>query len=163
VITVTAEQMVEALVKEIDRERSRLRRLVIAQPAATLTRRRRADEWSIIENVRHLLFAEQAHLGSFLPERFEWSPVGLTNRTARQFAVVGTKPARDIAVVFAEWDSVHKPIRAAVRRAGGDVEKALRGNLRHLCIHIAVIEKLLRATARGRSDAALSGAAGRSR
>ena len=46
--------------------------------------------------------------------------------------------------MFAEWDEVHKPIRKAVKSAGGDVERSLWRNHRHLGIHIKVIEKLLR-------------------
>ena len=68
----------------------------------------------------------------------------MTGFRGREFADVGTEPTTDIEQVFEEWDAVHKPIRKAVKSAGGDVEKALWGNHRHLGIHIKIIEKLLR-------------------
>ena len=131
-------------IAEINRERARLRRLLRAKDVKTLVTRPPSGEWSIVENVRHLLFAEQLHLGKFLPEGFEWSGLGLTQFTGRQFVDVGKRPTRDVEKVFQEWDAIHKPIMRAVRFAPGDVERALWRNHRHLGIHIRVIEKLLR-------------------
>ena len=132
------------LVTEIDRERRRLRTMLRSRDAKLLARHPDNGDWSIVENVRHLLFAEQLHLGRFLPNGFEWSRMGLTGMTARKFADVGTKPTDDVEKVFQEWDDVHTRIRKAVKLAGGDVEKALSRNHRHLGIHVRMIEKLLR-------------------
>ena len=142
------EPEVDQLVREIDRERARLKRLLRGQPASALTARPRSGDWSILENVRHLLFAEQLHLGKLLSRRVEWSPLGLTSFTGREFAEVGTVSVTDIAAVFAAWDEVHRPIRRAVRTTDGDVQQALERNLRHLTRHITVIERLLRASVR---------------
>jgi hypothetical protein len=138
-----SQQEIARFVTEIDRERARLRKMLRSKDAEVLARRRPSGDWSIVENVRHLLFAEQLHLGRFLPDGFEWSRMGLGGHTG-QFAGVGKKPTRDVEEVFQEWDEIHKPIRKAVKSAGGDIEKALWRNHRHLGIHIQVIEKLLR-------------------
>lgn len=139
-----SQRVVENYVAEIDRERARLRRLLRSKDPKELAKRPASGDWSIIENVRHLLFAEQLHLGGFLRDGFEWSGLGLTQFTGRKFADVGKKPTPDAEKVFQEWDEIHKPIRTAVKSAGRDVERALWRNHRHLGIHIKVIEKLLR-------------------
>jgi hypothetical protein len=134
-----------ARITDIDRERARLRRLLRGKDTRLLNRRPSNGDWSIVENVRHLLFAEQLHLGGFLAHGFEWSRLGMTAMTAKKFANVGTKATKDVDEVFAEWDALHRPIRAAMKSATGPgVEKALWRNHRHLNIHIDVIERLLR-------------------
>ncbi len=138
------ERTVEQYVAAIDAGRARLRRLVRSVDAKVLARRPPNGDWSIVENVRHLLWAEQVHLSKVLPGPVAWSPVGLTKFTAARFADVGTQPTDDIAVVFREWDRIHRTICKAIPSATGDVERALWGNERHLCIHTEGIEKLLR-------------------
>ena len=128
---------------QIDRERARLRRLLLSKDANVLARRPASGDWSIVENVRHLLWAEQRHLGRFLPGRVEWSRVGMTAFRGREFADVGTKPTNDVGEVFTEWDEIHKAIRKAAKSAGGEAETALSGNYKHLRYHINIIEKLL--------------------
>ena len=139
-----SQQDIASYIADIDRERARLRRMLQSKGAKVLARRPANGDWSIVENVRHLLWAEQRHLGRFLPDGFEWSRMGMTGFRGREFADVGTKPTKDIGKVFAEWDEIHKAIRRAVKSAGGDVEKELWGNRRHLGLHMNIIEKLLR-------------------
>jgi hypothetical protein len=130
---------------DVDRDRARLRRLLRSADTKLLNRRPPNGDWSILENVRHLLFAEQLHLGGFLSDGFEWSRLGMTGMTAKKFATVGRRATKDLGEVLAEWDAIHRPIRAAVKLAEGpDVERALWRNHRHLRIHIEVIERLLR-------------------
>jgi hypothetical protein len=131
-------------VAEIDRQRARLRKMLRSQDPRVLARRPTNGDWSIVENVRHLLFAEQLHLGGFLSDKVEWSRVGLTERTRPEFASVGTRPTNDVEKVFAEWDAIHIPIRKAMKSAGGEIQRALWRNHRHLRIHTGVIEKMLR-------------------
>jgi len=131
-------------IAEIDRQRARLRKMLRSQDPSVLVRRPTNGDWSIVENVRHLLFAEQLHLGGVLTDRVEWSRVGLAERTGPEFAAVGTRPTKDIEKVFAEWDAIHIPIRKAMKSAGGEIERALWRNHRHLRIHTEVIETMLR-------------------
>jgi len=99
--------------------------------------------------VRHLLFAEQLHLGKFLPDGFEWSRVAFSGRTGKAYAQVGTEPTDDLEKIFREWDKIHRPIRKLVKTSTDpEVRQQLAGNLHHLEHHIDTIEKLLRSPAR---------------
>lgn len=133
------------LLADIDRARERLKRMLRGRDATALATRPANGDWSVVENVRHLLFAEQLHLGPLMPGKIAWSPAGLAYSNAKRFAGIGTNAPDDVAVAMRAWDDVHRPIRRALReRAGADVRKALARNLRHLNAHIAVIERLLR-------------------
>jgi hypothetical protein len=130
---------------DIDRERSRLRRMLRGKDPKALNRQPPNGTWSIVEHVRHLLFAEQAHLGGYLPNGFEWSPMGEGGSAGRKVKVAGSRPSKDIDEVFAEWDRIHRRIRAAMKSARGpEAERALWGNHRHLNTHAVIVERLLR-------------------
>jgi hypothetical protein len=129
---------------DIERGRARLKRMLRGQDARMLARRPPKGDWSIVENLRHLLWAEQVHLSKVLPGPVAWSPVGLTKFTAARFADVGTQPTDDVAVVFREWDRVHRAIVKALPSAKGDVERTLWGDARHLRTHTDGIERMLR-------------------
>jgi len=137
------QQDVATLVSELDQARAGLYALLRSKDAGAFAKRPASDEWSIVENVRHLLFAEQLHLGKFLPDGFEWSRLGLTQRTGRTFADVGKDPTEDLEKVFQAWDAVHQPIREAVKGGDRDAQKALDRHLKHLVHHINIIDKLL--------------------
>ena len=132
---------------ELDRAKRRLRALLRSHDTRSLTTRPPSDKfgrWSVIENVRHLLFAEQLHLGKFLPDGFEWSRIAFSGRTGRAYAQVGTEPTDDLEKIFKEWDRIHRPTRKMVKASRDpDVQKQLAGNLYHLNHHISTIEKLL--------------------
>jgi hypothetical protein len=108
-----------------------------------LAKRPPSGDWSIIENVRHLLFAEQLHLGKFLPDGFEWSRVGMSGRTGKAYVAVGKDATDDLEIVLKEWHAVHRPIRKAVRGGDVEVQKRLAGNLFHLVRHTDIIRALL--------------------
>jgi hypothetical protein len=116
--------------------------LVIQRPAS--------GDWSALENVRHLLFAEQLHLGRLLPGGQTWSPIGLTPHfVAGQaaFRDVGTKPTEDVDEVLGAWDAVHTATAALLSDANEQVCRELQGNLNHLLFHVRIIESLLRESA----------------
>ncbi len=139
-----------ATMEDIERERTRLRRVLRGHDARSLNRRPPNGAWSPLENVRHLLFAEQLHLGALVSRDVEFSPLGMTGMTAKKFAAVGRRRTSDVDEVFAEWDAIHRAIKNALKTASGlDVGKALWRNHRHLRIHTDVIERLLRRTAGG--------------
>jgi hypothetical protein len=139
-----AGQDVAGLVAELDRAKRRLRALLRSKDKRALTKRPPSGEWSVLENVRHLLFAEQLHLGKFLPNGFEWSRVAFSGRTGKAYAQVGTEPTDDLEKIFREWDKIHRPIRKVVTTSRDpDVRRQLAGNLSHLEHHIDTIEKLL--------------------
>ena len=161
-----SQQGIATYIKQIDEGRARLRKMLRGKDAAVLNRRPPNGTWSIVEHVRHLLFAEQAHLGGYLPDAarggVEWSPIGEGGSAGRKLKEVGTNPTKDIDAVFAEWDRIHRPIRSAIKSAKGpEAEKSLWGNHRHLNTHTVIIERLLRKI-RGVAAGPCDGAAGTS-
>ncbi len=54
---------------QIDTSRGQLRALLEGLPDQVITQRPPSGKWSVLENVRHLLFAEQAHIGRLFRER----------------------------------------------------------------------------------------------
>ena len=131
------------LIRRIDKARSSLAKLLRSQDQKTLAKRPPSGDWSIIENVRHLLFAEQLHLGKFLPDGVEWSRLGMSGRTGKAYVDVGKDATDDLEIVLKEWHALHRPIRKAVRGGDAEVQKALAGNLFHLRRHIEAIKTLL--------------------
>jgi hypothetical protein len=136
-----------ALFGSIDETRTALVDLVRSAGRDAVITRPPTGEWSVLENVRHLLFAEQLHLGGLLPERPAWSRVGLTpdffaDREA--FRDVGTQPSTDVEEVLKEWDRVHASMVGVPNSAADKARESLEGNLSHLKFHAALIEALLR-------------------
>jgi len=140
-----SESAASATVTAIDRARAKLFRLLRSKDAKTLAKCPPSGDWSIIENVRHLLFAEQLHLGKFLPDGFEWNRVGL-GRKAKKYADVGKDATDDLEVVIQAWNAVHRPIRQAVQGGDAEVQQVLAGNLWHLDHHTSIIKTLLDAS-----------------
>ena len=66
-----------ATLAAIDAQRSRLRELLLSADTSALAQRTSSGEWSPVENVRHLLFAEQLHFSQLLPEKQQWDSQGL--------------------------------------------------------------------------------------
>jgi DinB family protein len=153
------ERSVATLVSEVDRARRRLYALLRSSDARVLSKRTPSGKWSIIENVRHLVFAEQVHLFTFLPEGSAWNPMRLSKRgkalsvkggdfvfryKERQLmAEYAGKPKNELEGVLLSWDLIHQPVRKALKANGGDAEYALERHLGHLLRHIEVIEKQL--------------------
>lgn len=132
----------EELLSQIDEARERLYATVRARAPETLAQRPTPEAWSVVENVRHLLFAEQKHLGRLYVEGFAYSPIGLRMDGRQRSSGAGSQPTDDVEEVLAAWDVVHEEVREAVERAD-DAERALDRNLRHLRSHVRTIEKLL--------------------
>lgn len=132
----------------IDAEQLRLREIVSGRDGAMLAARPPNDAWSVVENLRHLLFAEQLHFGRFLPGGPSWSRLGLPPhgmQRQERLRVVGSSPTSNASEVLEAWEAVHDLTRELVRQDTTEMRKALEGNLRHLRAHIKVIERLLRA------------------
>ena len=157
----TSAQDAATLIAEVDRTRRRLYALLRANDTPALWKRPPSGAWSIAENVRHLVFAEQAHLGKFLPDGAAWNPMKLHKRRKtltvkgevvrliyqeRQLVVEtpGAKPGRDLEEVLASWDLIHRPIRTALKSPQDGAEYALQRHIQHLNAHVHRIEKQLR-------------------
>jgi hypothetical protein len=135
------------LLGEIEAERLRLRHLLAGGHPALLAARPPSGKWSVLENVRHLLFAQEAHLGRFLPGGRNLSPLGLPPtgmQGNRRVRAAGTAETADVNDVFDAWEASHAAVRVYLQSDAEQVQKALARNLRHLRAHVRVIERLLR-------------------
>jgi hypothetical protein len=137
---------IPALCASIDVEQLRLRRLLLDNSGAAWAERPPNGQWSVLENLRHLLFAEQAHLGRFVPDGQRWSPLGFTPatmRAARKLPPVETA-LPSLFDVLAEWEALHVRIGETISGLRDeDVRRALIKNRKHLRAHARVIERLL--------------------
>jgi hypothetical protein len=136
------------LMEQIEAEQERLREILAGRDEALLTARPADGKWSALENVRHLIFAEQAHLGRYVPGGREWSRFALPHRngqTQRWFREFGDLPAPSLVDVLEAWAVVHERIRHVVEQDSEKVRQDLDGNLRHLRAHIKAIQRALSA------------------
>ena len=138
---------VVTLLDRVDGVRRGLIGLLEAGDHAAYATRPASGEWSVVENVRHLLFAEQLHLGKFVPEGGAFSKLGLTPDFAKdidQFSDVGTEPSEDLEAVIAAWDVIHESILNAVIDSADAKPKDVQDHLDHLLYHFNIIKELLK-------------------
>jgi len=112
-----------------------------------LAERPASGDWSPMENVRHLIFAEQHHFAPYLERGFRWSSVGVPapNRTGeRRLNSVGSDPGTSLDEVFEAWAKVHAVVRTLAMQDHGRLARTLEGNLKHLAIHSETTGRLLR-------------------
>jgi hypothetical protein len=141
----------EALLADIEAEQAKLRRLLVAVEETPASTRPRADTWSVVENLRHLLAAEQLHLGQFVPGPRDYSAIGLPPAGLRkrpEFRGLDDTAKPSVAEVMQEWEAAHSAIRSHLTGDGDKLRHALWKNRRHLRNHIEVIERILRRQAR---------------
>jgi hypothetical protein len=137
---------VAALARIEDAKAALHRRLKSVAPPR-LIERPPSGHWSPMENVRHLIFAEQHHFAPYLERGFRWRSAGVPppNRTGeRRLSPVGSDPATTINEVFEAWAKVHAVVRARCSGAP-ELTAKLEGNLHHVMLHTTTIEQLLRA------------------
>lgn len=135
------------LLEAIAAEQWRLRELLSGKDPSLLAERPPDGRWSVIETVRHLLFAEQAHFGRIAPGGPQWSPLGLapTGMQRREpFRTMGNAAVSGVEEVLQSWASVHASAHQLAQADTEEVREAFQTNLRHLRSHIKGIERLLR-------------------
>jgi hypothetical protein len=135
------------LLAELEAEQVRLWQLLRVVAHEDLARRPANGNWSVLENTRHLLFAEEAHLGRFVPGGPSFSPLGLPPpgmQGGARTLPAGTAEPSSLTDVLDAWGASHASARAFLRGDSPQVQQALVRNLRHLRLHIRLIERLLR-------------------
>jgi hypothetical protein len=101
---ITSEEALAAMTEHAGRLRTLLERF----DRAALSTRPASGDWSAIENVRHVLYAEQHHLGRYVPGGLGLSPLGLPQGKFPH--VTGADPRTDVKAVFDEWERVHAAV-----------------------------------------------------
>ncbi len=131
---------------ELDAAREHLREVLRGREPLDLAQRPPNGAWSVVENLRHLLFAEQAHLGGFAPSRPAFSPLGLPPpgmMGSKRVGPAGTQPSEDAFEIFAAWDAAHAELSETIQPTVERFETALAKHLKHLRLHAGIIERLL--------------------
>lgn len=104
--------------------------------------------WSILDNVRRMFFAEQLHLGRFVPGPALFSANGLPQDGVRNqptFAHIATADP-DLQDLLDESAAYHEAIRPYIPDAKETYQAGLRRVVRHQQQHIEVIGRMLRRT-----------------
>jgi hypothetical protein len=150
-----------AVLEAMTNHQAELRALLERYEPAMLARRPASNTWSAVENIRHLLFAEQGHLGRFVPGGLGLSPMGMLNqglqRQKKMIAtIVGTNPATDLTAVFNEWERVHAAACAGLDLSDPKLALRLRASLRHQQTHGKLAARAVRRVAAQHTDSARS-------
>jgi hypothetical protein len=121
-------------------------------PRSRLDERPPSGEWSPMEHVRHLVFAEQHHFSPVL-KGFRWKSVGVPppskEKGETRLNPIGKDPVTTVDEVFDVWVKVHEVVgRRCLEEPNGGVRerllgRGLLGDLMHLNLHAREIERLL--------------------
>jgi hypothetical protein len=124
---------VRLVMQRLDEFREGFRRTLMAVEPALLVNRPAPEEWSVVEIVRHLLYAEDLFLNRRILGNAEpWNPMGLLPDILTKdpaYAGVGSKPVEDILVLLDAWQAIHARMHAFVDSV---TEEVLRRPLRDL-------------------------------
>lgn len=161
-------QEVRAVMERLDQVRERFREILRAADVDSLVTRPSADKWSALEQVRHLVFAEDLYLNRWILRNDQpWNRLGLLPAFLADdpgYADVGSQPTADLEAVLMAWEEVNARVRAFVadvtagelRRDTSDVDfgqgtigGVLQGMAQHDLHHIRAAEALV-----GRKEAA---------
>ena len=146
----TTEAMLAAL-KRTEDTIAALRERLRPLPRSRLDERPPSGEWSPMENVRHLIFAEQHHFSAAL-NGFKWGSVGVPPRSRvpgqTRLNAIGLDPATTVDEVFDVWLKVHAVVgKRCLEEPNGAVQermvRVLGGDLQHVNQHARQIERLL--------------------
>jgi hypothetical protein len=102
---------VRAMMKRLDELRSEFCALLRSSEARRLGTRPDPDQWSVIEIVRHLVFAEDLYLNRWILGNDEpWCRLGLLPAFLAHesgYADVGSEPTDDLESVLEAWSAIH--------------------------------------------------------
>ena len=106
-----------------------------------------SGKWSVIENLQHLVFAEQAHFRRYLENPPPWNPYALPPtgmQSQQRLRGLGQSP-RDASEVLGAWAEIHQSTRTLAHLDTPQFLNRLERHVKHLNTHVKVIERLLRA------------------
>jgi uncharacterized protein YjbI with pentapeptide repeats len=109
-------EAVREVLARLEELRAAFRQRLRATDAGLLAARPSADEWSALEVVRHLLFAEDLYLNRFILQNDKpWNRLGLLPdflQPRAGYEDVGRESSDDLETVLAAWDVAHADMRA---------------------------------------------------
>ena len=99
------------VMRRLEQVRGEFRETLRSTPADILVTRPSADQWSAIENVRHLVFAEDLYLNRWILQNQEpWNGLGFLPAFLADdpgYSDVGSQVSEDLKAVLAAWDHIH--------------------------------------------------------
>ena len=148
-------QCVRTVFERLDQVRADFRSFLSSIDATLLVTRPEPGEWSALENLRHMVFAQDLYLNRWLLQSHRpWCRLGLLPAFLADrpgFGDVGSQPSNDLATVLAVWDELQSTtwqyidgLRAEELRRDtsqidfgqGDVARILQGLAQHDLAHI---------------------------
>jgi hypothetical protein len=111
-------ECVRAVLSHLGEVRSGFAAFLRDADPALLSARPDPENWSVIENLRHLIFAEDLYLNRWLLQNNEpWCKLGLRPAFLAddpRYADVGSQPCEDIETLLATWEAIHARMMAFV-------------------------------------------------
>jgi hypothetical protein len=108
-------ECVRAVLNRLDVVREEFRALVRSTDRSSLTTRPGPESWSVVETIRHMLFAADMYLNRRLLQNAEpLSRLGLLSTHLvghPRLAEVGSEPTDDAEALLAAWDEIHARTR----------------------------------------------------
>lgn len=152
-------ECVRGVLKHLDELRVEFMAFLCSLDQTKLVTRPAPEEWSALECVRHLVFAEDLYLNRWLLQNERpWVHEGLLPgflAGQANYKEVGSQPPSDLASVLAAWDDLHRQTWQLVDRVTpedlhrdtsqvdfgqGDAGKVLQGLAQHDLVHIRQAE-----------------------
>ena len=166
-------ESVRVVMERLEQVRDEFRKMLRSTPDDVLATRPSVDQWSAIEHVQHLVFAEDLYLNRWLLRNDEpWNEFGLLPTFLEndpKYADVGNQSQADLETILAAWDDIHAGTRefladlsseklqqdtSDVDFGQGTVGGVLQGLAQHDLHHIreaeAAIAKINELSSRGR-------------
>jgi hypothetical protein len=111
-------ECVRAVLQHLGEVRAEFAAFLRATEPGRLTTQPAPDQWSAVENLRHLIFAEDMYLNRWLLKNNEpWCEQGILPAFLAgdsRYAGVGSRPCDDIETLLAAWDAIHTRMMAFV-------------------------------------------------
>jgi hypothetical protein len=111
-------ECVRAVLQHLGEVRAGFTEFLRAADPDNLTVRPAPDQWSAVENLRHLIFAEDLYLNRWLLQNEEpWCEHGLLPdflANNPRYANVGSQSCDDIETLLAAWEALHTRMMAFV-------------------------------------------------
>lgn len=142
----TSDRAADHWIAEIGARQAYLRDL-LSDDDPGYAKRPPTGKWSVVENLQHLLFAEQAHFRRYLENPPPWSlyalpPTGMQSQ--KQFRPLA-QPASSAREVLKAWAEVHQSTKTLAGNDSPQLLNRLERHVKHLNAHVTIIERLLRA------------------
>jgi len=111
-------ECMRAVLQHLGEVRSGFAAFLRGTDPAMLVTRPDPDHWSLVEHLRHLIFAEDLYLNRWLLQNNEpWCKLGLRPAFLADnpdYVEVGSQPSENVEILLAAWEAIHSRMMAYV-------------------------------------------------